>query len=97
MGFLDNLLKSFSGGRPALASSISVKCNRCGEILTARVNLANDLSGEFNPKGTLLSYTCRKVLQGNGRCFQSVEIILKYDSQRLLREKEIHGGQFVED
>jgi hypothetical protein len=97
MGFLDKLLQSLSGGRPVLASSISVKCNRCGEILTARVNLANDLSGEFDPKGTLLFYTCRKVLQGNGRCFQSIEVILKYDSQRLLKEKEIHGGQFVEE
>ncbi|MBN2086104.1 MAG: hypothetical protein JW748_12870 [Anaerolineales bacterium] len=97
MGFLDKLLGSLSGGRPPLASSISVKCNRCGEILTARINLANDLSGEYDPKGTLQFYTCRKVLQGNGRCFQSVEVILKYDPQRLLREKEIHGGQFVED
>jgi hypothetical protein len=97
MGFLQNLLKSFSGGGTASAYPLKVKCNRCGEILTARVNMANDLSVEYSPAGTPQSYSCRKVLQGGGRCFQQVEVILKFDSRRSLQEKEIHGGTFVED
>jgi hypothetical protein len=96
MGFLDKFLKSFSGGSP-MVHTISVKCNRCGEILTARVNMANDLSVEFGPTGTLKSYSCRKVVQGSGRCFQSIEVLLKFDSRRALQEKEIHGGKFVEE
>jgi hypothetical protein len=58
MGFLDKLLKSFSGGGPMPAYPISVQCNRC---------------------------------------FQSIEVILKFDSRRSLKEKEVHGGKFVED
>jgi hypothetical protein len=96
MDFLNKLWKSFSApGSPAYV--VRAKCNRCGEILTARINLANDLSVEYGPAGNLESYTCRKVLQGNGRCFQSIEIILHFDSQRILKEKEIHGGTFVEE
>ncbi len=97
MGFLDKLLKSFSGGSPIPAYPISVRCNRCGEILTARVNMANDLSVEYGPTGNPESYSCRKVLMGSGRCFQSIEVILKFDSRRSLKEKEVHGGKFVEE
>jgi hypothetical protein len=96
MGFLDKLLKSFSGGSPMAAYPLSVQCNRCGEILTGRVNMANDLSVEYDPKGNPQSYSCRKVLMGSGRCFQSIEVVLKFDSRRSLQEKEIHGGKFVE-
>ena len=96
MGFLEKFIKSFSGGSP-MVQNISVKCGRCGEILTARVNLANDLSVEYSPSGSPQAYSCRKVLQGGGRCFQSVEVLLKYDSRRVLKEKEIHGGKFVEE
>jgi hypothetical protein len=95
MGFLDKFLKSFSGEGP-MVQTISVKCNRCGEILTARVKMANDLSAEFSPTGSSQSYTCRKLLQGSGRCFQSIEVLIKYDSRRALQEKEVHGGKFVE-
>jgi hypothetical protein len=96
MGFLDRIMKSFSGGSP-MVYPLKVKCNRCGEILIARVNLANDLSVEYNALGNPESYSCRKLVQGSGRCFQSIEVILKFDSRRSLQEKEIHGGTFVED
>lgn len=96
MGFLEKFIKSFSGETP-MVQTLSVKCNRCGEILVARVNLANDLSVEYSPSGSPQSYSCRKVLQGGGRCFQSIEVLLKYDSRRALQEKEIHGGKFVEE
>jgi hypothetical protein len=96
MGFLEKIFKSFSGTSPA-GYPVTVKCKRCGEILTARVNLANDLSVEYGPAGNPQSYKCRKVLQGSGRCFQTVEVLLTFDSQRRLQEKEIHGGEFVEE
>jgi hypothetical protein len=96
MGFLDEFLKSFAGDTPKV-HTVSVKCNRCGEILTARINMANDLSVEFGPTGSSKSYSCRKVVQGSGRCFQSIEVLLKFDSRRTLLEKEIHGGKFVEE
>ncbi len=94
MGFLDKIMKSFSGESPKFYP-LSVKCNRCGEILTAQVNMANDLSVEYNATGNPQSYSCRKVLLGSSRCFQSIEVVLKFDSRRSLQEKEIHGGTFV--
>jgi hypothetical protein len=97
MSILQNILKSLTGASPAAAYPLAVKCSRCGEILTARVNMANDLSVEYSPSGDPGSYSCRKVLMGKGRCFQQVEVILQFDSRRTLKEKEIHGGTFVED
>ncbi|MFN2299474.1 MAG: hypothetical protein ACK2UB_11535 [Anaerolineales bacterium] len=97
MGFLQNILKAFTGGGRLSPFIIKVKCSRCGEILTARVNLANDLSVEYGASGTPQSYSCRKVLQGNGRCFQPVEVILTFDAQRVLQDREIHGGTFAEE
>lgn len=97
MGFLQNILQSLTGGGPAGVLSLNVKCGRCGEILTARVNLANDLSVEYGPSGAPQSYSCRKVLQGGGRCFQQVEVVLMFDSQRVVQDREIHGGAFVEE
>jgi hypothetical protein len=96
MNFLDRILKSFSGGS-SMMYPLKVKCSRCGEILTAQVNLANDLSVEYDASGNPESYSCRKIVLGSGRCFQPIEVTLKFDSRRSLQEKEIHGGTFVED
>ncbi|MBN1440784.1 MAG: hypothetical protein JW929_15360 [Anaerolineales bacterium] len=76
---------------------LAVKCKRCGEILTAQVNLANDLSIEYDDSGNPEFYTCRKVLMGSGRCFQRVEVVLTFDTNRVLQEKTVHGGSFVEE
>jgi lysyl-tRNA synthetase class I len=100
MSMLKRILNAVSGGSgtggPKLYP-IQVKCKRCGEILTATVNLANDLSVEYDSSGSPESYTCRKIVQGSGRCFQTIEIVLEFDSHRTLKEKEITGGTFVEE
>ena len=100
MSLLKKILNAFSGGsgmEGSMLYPVKVKCNRCGEILTARVNLANDLSVEYSPSGSPQSFACRKIIQGSGRCFQTIEVVLRYDSRRTLKEKEIHGGTFVEE
>jgi hypothetical protein len=99
MSLFRRILKAFSGGSGLEGSMhypVKVKCNRCGEILTAKVNLANDLSVEYGSSGSPQSYACRKIIQGSSRCFQTIEIVLRFDSHRSLKEKEIHGGAFVE-
>jgi hypothetical protein len=99
MSFLKRILKAFSGGggmEGSMHYPVKVKCDRCGEILTANVNLANDLSVEYGSSGAPQSYACRKFVQGSGRCFQTIEVVLRFDSHRSLKEKEIHGGTFVE-
>ena len=74
---------------------VSVKCNRCGEVIQSRINLYNDLSLEYGEDGGT-SYICRKLLIGEGRCFQRVEIELTFDDKRNLVNHTVTGGVFVE-
>lgn len=89
---VSSLLSSKSG---TPAEWVAVKCNRCGEVIRARINLYNDLSLEYDESGKEI-YFCRKMLMGEGRCFQRIEVELTYDANRKLLSREISGGQFVE-
>lgn len=92
MGFFKKLFSS----KPAHVENnffpIKVKCNRCGEVIEGRVNMANDLS--LNDGGD--GYFVRKSLLGNGRCFQQVEVELTFDLNRNLLNRQAVGGVFVE-
>ncbi len=108
MGFLDSLRKAF-GGQAALGSGggrsrfgsddpttywIYAQCRRCGEPLKARVNLMNELSEVERGEGWIV----RKGLVGSGanRCFQVVEVTLKFDSKKqMILESEIVGGRLL--
>ena len=90
MGFLKNLFARASTPN-ADFYTFNVKCAHCGEIIEGRVNLNNDLS--LDDEG---DYHVRKVLMGSGRCFQQIEVLLKYDAARQLLEKQISKGKFVE-
>ena len=96
MSFFKKVSSFFSSKSGAPVGWVTVKCNRCGEVIRSRVNLYNDLSLEYdeNEKAT---YFCRKVLIGEGRCFQRIEVELTYDVNRKLLSREITGGQFVEE
>ena len=74
---------------------IKVKCRRCGEVIRARISLHNDLSVEYVDGGT--TYFCRKTLIGEGHCFQRVEVKLTFDVNRKLINREITGGEFVDE
>jgi len=74
----------------------SVKCKRCGEIIRGRVNVYNEPSMELDEKGKPY-YTCRKVLIGNGYCFEKIEVVFKFDESKRMLDREISGGEFVED
>jgi len=76
-----------------MAFWVIVRCNRCGEIIRSRVNLSNDLSAEYG--GSRTSYVCRKVLLGESRCFQQIEVVLKFDENRKLFDRNVSGGEFV--
>ena len=92
-----NLLKKIFSASSSSASnfySFAVKCDRCNEVIEGRVNLYNDLSVEY--EGTRNVYFVRKVLMGNGLCFQQIEVEFKFDEPRKLLEKHVTGGQFVE-
>jgi hypothetical protein len=94
MSFLKNI---FSGSpkRPEKKYYVfQVKCKRCGEIIEGRVDLDNDLSVEY--EGSNNVYFGRKVLLGNGRCFQQIEVEMKFTPERQLIERDVKGGTFVE-
>jgi hypothetical protein len=91
-----NFLKNLFSGTPAKPDkhfyTFNVKCKRCGEIIEGRVDLDNDLS--LNDDGS--GYFARKMLMGGNRCFQQIEVELKFDSTRQLQEQTITGGTILE-
>lgn len=72
-----------------------VRCRRCGEELTAQVNLLNDLSIDYERD----VYTVRKLIVGSGanRCFQAIEVRLTFNKNRQLIERWIADGEFVDE
>jgi hypothetical protein len=99
MSFLKKLRASLGSSPPAGASReiypITVRCRRCGETLTATVNLANDLSQDYERD----IFYVRKLISGSGanRCFQQIEVQLTFDTHKRLLEREITGGIFIDD
>jgi hypothetical protein len=92
----DALLAGIPRGGESNFYNFQVVCDRCGESLTARVNLMNELSAEYGTSQEVEEYTCRKVLMGSGRCFQQVEVLLHFDAKKSLKSREIRGGKFVD-
>ena len=74
--------------------TFTVKCKRCGETITGRIDIDNDLSVEYEAGGDV--FYARKVLMGENKCFQRIEVNLKFNAERQLIDKDIIGGAFVE-
>lgn len=93
---MDFLKKLFSG-TPVKAEkryhTFSVKCMRCGEVVEGRIDLDNELSVEYELNRDV--YYGRKVLMGSGRCFQRMEVELKFSYDRRLLDQHVTGGEFV--
>ncbi len=96
MAFLRRL---FSPTAPANAPDpgyrLGVRCRRCGEVIPVRINMNNDLSIDYDSGG----YTVHKVIVGSGqnRCFQRIELDLRFDAQKNLVHEEAWGGEVVHD
>ena len=94
-----NLFKNLFGKKAEPARNwlpLKVRCRRCGEIIEARVDVANELSQDYDDSGRA-TYHCRKGLIGNQRCYQAIEVELLFDADRRLIDRQISGGEFVED
>jgi len=96
MSFLDRIKQALAP--PARGDSrdywTHARCKRCGEVISARVDMMNDLSKDFDTG----QYTVHKVLVGDGkhRCFQRIEITLTFDKRKNLIDRSIIGGEFLE-
>jgi hypothetical protein len=101
MRFFKKLSDIFNPSSPQKAADfttyLSVKCNRCGEIIQARVNLRNDLSLEDGSNPSNPTYFCRKIIIGEKRCFQAIEVELSFDGKRNIIRRQISGGTFTDD
>jgi hypothetical protein len=93
MSFLKNLFGGPSQKPEKRYYAFQVKCKRCGEVIEGRFDLDNDLSLEY--EGSSNVYFGRKVLMGSGRCFQQIEVEMKFNSSRELLEQRITGGEFI--
>ncbi|HEX9116987.1 MAG TPA: hypothetical protein VGA61_13035 [Anaerolineae bacterium] len=99
MGFLDRLLKSLTGGgarsgQPAADERrVYVQCTRCDEPLAVRVDMRNEPSLADDGE----TYIVRKGLVGSGkrRCFQTIEVILKYNANKQETDRQVNGGRFI--
>ena len=95
MNFFQKFLKPQPSNRGTF-HIFAVKCSRCGEIIHGQVNINNDPSLEIDESGKAY-YICRKVLVGNQMCFQRIEVLFKFNELRGLFDRQITGGEFVED
>jgi hypothetical protein len=96
MGFSGFFKRLFSSqtGRDRSAYGLAVKCSRCGEVIHTRVDLNHDLSVDYGDSVEPVGYYCRKVLIGDRLCFQSIEVLLKFDANYNLTDRQISGGEF---
>jgi hypothetical protein len=92
-----SLLQKLFGSSPTDPQNryytFSVKCKRCKEIIEGRIDLNNDLSVEYEEGGDV--YYAHKTLMGEKRCFQRMEVELKFTSNRDLLERHVTGGEFT--
>jgi hypothetical protein len=96
---MDYLKRIFSGpnAKPEKRyHTFQVKCNRCGEIIDGRIDLDNDLSIEFEGEKRTVYFGRKVLISDSGKCFQQIEVDMKFTSTRTLIEQEIKGGTFVE-
>jgi len=98
MDLIEKISKIFSSNRNGDEAGywIYVRCNQCGEKLSTRINLYNDLSVNYS-KSDDHTYTCQKTIVGRKGCFQRIEVKLIFDSRRKLKDQEISGGAFIEE
>jgi hypothetical protein len=73
--------------------TFTVKCKRCGEEIQGRIDLVNDLSVEYEDDNEF--YYSRKMLIGENRCFQRIEVHFKFSADKTLLDKDIFGGEFI--
>ena len=95
MGFFDSLKSLFGGGnrlgeRNQQVYWIYVRCRKCGEVIKTRLDLQNNLS-QSDEGG----YTAHKTLVGSHLCFERIEVVLTFDENRRLINRDISRGDFI--
>ena len=92
MGFLKKLFGSGGTSSGGDFYTFNAQCDRCGETMEGKINMANDLS--LSDEG---GYYVRKMLIGSsGLCLHHMEVTMNFDDSRKLQDKQISGGKFLD-
>jgi hypothetical protein len=110
MNFLNRLTSFFSAPKASTGRYyyFYVQCSRCTEKIRGRVDLFSDLSvdygvgeeGEEREASQGETYFCRKVLIGEQRCYQAIEVELtfkKNNKNYQVIDQNIKGGKFIQE
>ena len=97
MSLLKKITSLFTSTSPRDRSGywITVRCDRCTEVIRCRIDLYNEPSLDYRDDKPV--YFLRKVLMGERRCFQQVEVLLTFDENHNLIDRQVTGGTFVEE
>ena len=91
MGLLDQLKTFFTpSSNESNALMLYVKCKRCGTPLAVRVNLANDLSADYESGGFVLN---KEMM--DSKCFTLMRAEIRFDAARKIIEQKIDKGEFL--
>lgn len=103
---LDSLKHTFLGKGPACESTapaleITVKCGKCGEVITARVDKATEVLCEFGDVDDNaeeppppVGFTLHKEFLGRN-CQNLIRLTIHIDGNRRVTSHEIKGGELV--
>lgn len=87
--------------RPKVRASGQIKvrlqCDRCGEVLTAQVDLQHDLSVEYGERPSADRYFVHKTVTGSGPCFQRIHVDLEFDAQKQRSGAQVSGGRLISE
>ncbi len=101
MGLWDKLIGALGGGGAGSGAGsdrdalyLYVRCDRCGDVVRVRINMANELQQEFAESDGVAGYSLRKGIV-DGKCFRPIQVTMRFDGRRHERSREIEGGQFI--
>jgi hypothetical protein len=74
-----------------------VKCSRCGEIITIRVNVLTDLENLYDSlEKDEVAFKLRKEILGKN-CQNLMMLIVDFDRKKKIISQEIKGGKLIFD
>ena len=100
MSFLGRLFRRGGARDDATASDqhavyYFVRCGKCGEVLRIRIDRRWDLQQEFEDEGDVVSgYVATKDVVGK-KCFQMMQLTVRFDRSHREVEKDLQRGSFV--
>jgi hypothetical protein len=97
VGLLDKIASLLSGNDGGARDTYrtTVRCSRCGEEISVRIDLDRELTPHYERGGTAYYVHKGVIGRGDNRCFQTIEVRLTFDAHKRPIGREITGGEFV--